>query len=203
MKFNILITLLFTTLINMYASDTTKPQSLYRFDGGSHFSKPRNLLSRILRTPDTLKWVSHFDKTCCYYINDEHGKMHVDQWDYNKLVGITFTPFNPLSNTAMVGWRHNPKTKLFELVAYWHVGDKRFFNEKKFLTVKPDEMFEIEISINKPKKEVTICLKTQKDQLNETKTYQNIPLLSSLIQPYFGGTSRAPNAMYLFVERVK
>ena len=202
MKLLLLLTLIVFLPIKIWANDTIKLEEKYRFDKGSHFSKPRNLFSRGIELPDTLRWSCRFDKSCCYYINDENGKMQEDQWDYNKLTGITFSPLNPLNNTAMVGWRHNPQTSLFELVPYWHVSKKRFFKDNPFLTVKPDENFIVEIITNKLKKEVTILIKTKKNTLKETKSFEKIPDNASLIHPYFGGTSRAPSAMELYLKRL-
>ena len=187
----------------IWANDTIKLEEKYRFEKGSHFSKPRNLFSRSIELPDTLRWSCRFDKSCYYYINDENGKMQEDQWDYNKLTGITFSPLNPLNNTAMVGWRHNPQSSLVELVPYWHVNKERFFKEKPFLTVQPNENFIVEFIADKIKKEVTILIKTKNNTLKETKIYENIRNNASLIHPYFGGTSRAPNPMELYLKRLR
>ena len=119
MKLLLLLTLIVFLPIKIWANDTIKLEEKYRFDKGSHFSKPRNLFSRSIELPDTLRWSCRFDKSCCYFMNDETGKTLEDQWDFNKLTGITFSPFNPFNNTAMVGWRHNPQTLLFELIPYF------------------------------------------------------------------------------------
>ncbi len=203
MKLPILFIFIAFLPIKTWANDTIKLEQIYRFDKGSHFSKPRNLFSRGIELPDTLRWLCRFDKSCCYYINDEKGKMQEDQWDYNKLTGITFSPFNPFNNTAMVGWRHNPQTLLFEMIPYWHVSKKRFFKDDPHLTVQPDENFIVEFITNKLKKEVTIVIKTKKNTLKETKSFEKIPDNASLIHPYFGGTSRAPCAMELYLKRLK
>lgn len=176
---------------------------IYTFEKKAHFSKPRNLLKRNIKVADTLRWESSFEPSCCYFITDKNGKMDVDQWDYNKLTGIAFNNFNPLANTAMIGWRHNPNTELIELTPYWHVQKQRFFNEKQFLTVQPNERFIVEIITNKEKKEVEICIKTSKDILKDTKTFKAIPKTATLIQPYFGGTSKAPCDMKLYLKRLK
>ena len=203
MKLPILFIFIAFLPIKIWAIDTIKLEQIYRFDKGSHFSKPRNLFSRSIELPDTLRWLCRFDKSCCYFMNDENGKTLEDQWDYNKLTGITFTPLNPLNNTAMVGWRHNPQTLLFELIPYWHVSKKRFFKDDPHLTVQPDENFIVEFITNKLKKEVTIVIKTKKNTLKETKSFEKIPDNASLIHPYFGGTSRAPCTMELYLKRLK
>jgi hypothetical protein len=203
MKFIFLTVFSLAFSIKIIASDTTKLKNVFRFSKNAHFSKPRNLLSRTIEVLDTLRWEARFDKSCCYIINDENGKMDVDQWDYNKLTGVAFNRLNPMANTAMVGWRHNPDTRLIELTPYWHVQKNRFFNEKAFLTVAPYERFMVEIITNRDKNEVEIKIKTKKNTLKDSKTFETIPTNATLINPYFGGTSRAPCDMHLFLKRLK
>lgn len=187
----------------VWTNDSQNGMVKYRFDKGSHFSKPRNFFTRGILLPDTLRWLCRFDASCCYHITQENGKLHIDQWDYNKLMGITFSPWNPHKNTAMVGWRHNPRSGLLELIPYWHVSNKRFFNEKPYLTVEPFETFTVEMVADKMKKEVTILIKTEKYMLKDSKVFENVPNRASLINPYFGGTSRAPSVMDLYLMRLE
>ena len=193
----------FYTVFDLKGSDTTRLKDNFKFGKNSHFSRPHGLLNRLERTPDTLLWFCRFNETCCYFINDKNGKMHVDQWDYNKLTGFTFTPLNPQGNTAMIGWRHNPHTKLIELVPYWHINKKRIYKENPHLTVQPNEFFTVEMVIDKASKKVKISIKTAQNVLNETQTFNKIPKQLSLIHPYFGGTSRSPCAMSLLLKRQK
>lgn len=183
--------------------DTSKRKNIFHLKKGSHFSNPRGLLSRRLTLPDTIKWQCRLDTSCRYIMQLKNGKLHEDQWDFNKLTGITFTPYYPQGNTAMVGWRYNPKTTVFELVPYWHLGYKRIFNEKSFITVKVDELFTIEMISNFKEKQVTTVIKTPNEQLKDTKVFHRIPKRASLIHPYFGGTSLAPKEMFVFCKRVK
>ncbi len=203
MKFFFLTVFSLTFSLEIIASDTTKLKNVFRFSKNAHFSKPRNLLSRSIEVLDTLRWEASFDRSCCYIINDENGKMDVDQWDYNKLTGVAFNSLNPMANTAMVGWRHNPNTHLIELTPYWHVQKKRFFSEKAFLTVAPDERFMVEIITNRDKNEVEIRIKAKKKTLKDSKNFETIPTNATLIHPYFGGTSRAPCDMQLFLKKLK
>jgi hypothetical protein len=183
--------------------DTTKRKHIFHLKKGSHFSNPRGLLSRRLTLLDSLKWQCRLDSSCRYIMLLKNGKLHEDQWDYNKLTGITFTPYYPQGNTAMVGWRYNPKTTVFELVPYWHLDYKRIFNEKPFVSVTIDELFTVEMITNFNKKQVTTVIKTLKGQLSDTKAFHRIPKRASLIHPYFGGTSLAPKEMFVYCKRVK
>ena len=46
-------------------------------------------------------------------------------------------------------------------------------------------------------------IKTKKNILKETKAFDKLPDSASLIHPYFGGTSRAPCAMELYLKRLR
>jgi hypothetical protein len=173
----------------------------YHFDKGDHFSSPRNLFSRLKKRPDTITWQCRFDTSCCYLMLDKNGKYLEDQWDLNKLVGISFHYFNPHINTAMVGWRHNPEKHVIELVPYWHLDGKRYFRETDFIEILPNETFEVMIISDKKQKKVTTIIKTQKGIFSEMKTINKIGKRVVFIHPYFGGTSRAPSAMTVFCER--
>jgi hypothetical protein len=199
---NICLFVAFLPILPLNASDTTRPKHIFIFEKNSHFSSPRNLFSRFIKKPDTLQWLCRFDKTCCYNMPLTNGQYHEDQWDYNKLTGFTFTPSNPLNTTAMVGWRYNPNTHVFELVPYWHIHKKRLFDEKRFVTALPDEDIHITMIPNFEKNEVTVIIKTQKGVLTDTQKFKELAQRVSIIQPYFGGTSRAPNAMHLYCERL-
>jgi hypothetical protein len=174
----------------------------YHFDKGDHFSTPRNLFSRLKKRPDTIVWQCRFDTSCCYLMLDKNGKYLEDQWDLNKLVGISFHYFNPHINTAMVGWRHNPEKHLIELVPYWHLDGKRYFRETDFVEILPNETFDVTIISDKKQKQVTTIIKTQKGIFSETKTIRKIGKRVVLINPYFGGTSPAPCIMTVFCERL-
>ncbi len=197
---NICLLLALLPIIPLYASDTTRSKHTFIFEKNSHFSKPRNLFSRFINKPDTLKWLCRFDTSSCYSMPLSNGQYHEDQWDYNKLTGITFTPTNPLHTTAMVGWRYNPYTHVFELVSYWHIHKKRIFDEKRFVTAQPNEDIYVTMVTNFEKNEVTIIIETKTGTLTETQKFKKLAQRVSIIQPYFGGTSRAPNTMWLYCE---
>jgi hypothetical protein len=199
---SICIFLALLPIFSLYANDTTRPKHIFVFKKNSHFSTPRNIFSRFIKKPDTLKWLCRFDKTCCYTMPLGNGQYHEDQWDYNKLTGFTFTPTNPLNTTAMVGWRYNPNTRVFELVPYWHIHKTRLFDEKRFVTALHDEDIHITMIPNFEKNEVTIIIKTQNGVLTDTQKFKKLAQRGSIIQPYFGGTSSAPNDMHLYCEKL-
>jgi hypothetical protein len=184
-------------------SDTTKKEHFFRISKGAHFFKPRNLTSRLINTPDTLVWQCRFDTSCNYIMLNADGSLHVDQWDFNKIAGIAFNLLNPMANTAMVGWRFNPDKHWFELLPYWHVGKKRFYDEKNLFIIRENQTFTITTIINKNNKAITIELSYDGLKLTESKIFDTLPNTAALIHPYFGGTSPAPKSMRLMCTIVK
>ncbi len=203
LAFSLLVFIVFSSKNECFSQkETPKTLAVYNFDKGGHFSKPRQLFARMTARVDTFTWICRFDTSCCYFMRTEKGDFHEDQWDFNKLCGISFNFFNPHINTAMVGWRHHPKKNCFELVPYWHLNRRRYFREKDLIEVAPDETFEVKMITNEAKKEVTTIVKTRKGSFSETQTMGSMGDRVTLINPYFGGTSPAPRAMRLFCERV-
>lgn len=200
MKGRLTLSFICCFIFKILAQDTVKTNYTFRFNHGTHFSKPRNLLKRSVQVRDTLRWESSFDTSCYYTIKDKKGQLDIDQWDFNKLTGISFNTFNPLANTAMIGWRYNPNTHYIELLPYWHIQKKRFFEEAKVINVLANEIFIVEIVTKRLKNEVEIIIKTPQGTLKESQIFQNIPTQATLIQPYFGGTSPAPSAMQLYLR---
>ena len=199
-----LLAIVFCVSINiLHASDTTKLSLKHTFSKGSHFSKPRGLFSRLIRKPDTLRWECSFDSSCQYKMTTPNGSLDDDQWDYNKLTGVSFSVFSPHINTAMVGWRFNPKTFNFELVPYWHISHKRFFKENPFVSVLANESFTVEMQMDYVKKRVKTIIKSGKNELVETQQFAKLPKQAVLIHPYFGGNKTAPKAMFLLCKRMK
>ena len=57
-----------------------------------------NTIHQLAAACNKYKGIAFMDKDG-NIINDENGKMDVDQWDYNKLTGIAFNSLNPMANT--------------------------------------------------------------------------------------------------------
>jgi hypothetical protein len=127
----------------------------------------------------------------------------VDQYDWNKLTGISFNFFHPDQNALMVGWRYNVADNDFEIAPYYNVD---------FARILPNE------NPNDPNNEVIKVPIGQSfnfavDYSGITLTYGNqtvfkpIPadlptnqLTAFRIQPWFGGTSLPPNRLSLYLK---
>ena len=196
--------MLLSWTIALYAHDTIpNPQTKWVFKKGRHHSN--HLMSeRFVSKPEILRWCARFDADSRYVLRDKNGKIDIDQYDWLKLHGMTFTPLRPMYSTAMVGWRYNVEKDSFELNAYFHESGQRFFNEK-FIRVAPNETFETEIRLDDTTKTITVSVITRRGVLSETRAYpyKRFPSKVFLIHPFFGGTSAAPHKVSLFSELIK
>ena len=65
--------------------------------------------------------VYHYAIVTKFRVNSRAPEIYdLDQWDWNKLIGIKKNFFQPRKNSVMVGWRYNPVNDCVEFVPYWH-----------------------------------------------------------------------------------
>lgn len=87
-------------------------QTIYK---GTHFTIPNNFGFFIQRVSGS----ATFTPNTTYDLGDS------DQWDWNKLTGIAFTPLEPDRDSVMVGWRYNLETQMFEIAPFYNVNKVR------------------------------------------------------------------------------
>ena len=103
---------------------------------GTHFAIPNNGGYFITQTVGT----GTFTTNSAYDLKD------VDQFDWNKFTGITFTPLEPDRNSAMVGWRYNLTTQEFEIGPYYNLDKARLSpNANEVISVPAGETFEFDV----------------------------------------------------------
>jgi hypothetical protein len=103
---------------------------------GTHFAIPNNGGYFITRTVGT----GTFTTNSAYDLKD------VDQFDWNKFTGITFTPLEPDYNAAMVGWRYNLTTQEFEIGPYYNLDKARLSpNANEVISVPAGETFQFNV----------------------------------------------------------
>ena len=103
---------------------------------GTHFAIPNNGGYFITQTVGT----GTFTTNSAYDLKD------VDQFDWNKFTGITFTPLEPDYNAAMVGWRYNLTTQEFEIGPYYNLDKARLSpNANEVISVPAGETFEFDV----------------------------------------------------------
>ena len=86
------------------------------------FSLP--YLYRRWKNKKMFVWEVVFTDSCRYHLNPKN-----EQDDWNKLCGIKYWFFSPRYNTAMIGWRYNPKTDRIEFCAYYHIDGSTEFTD--------------------------------------------------------------------------
>jgi hypothetical protein len=162
------------------------------------------LNERFVSKPTRLRWRVRLGADARYVLRDKNGKIDVDQFDWLKLHGITFTPLRTMRNTAMIGWRYNVEKDSFDLNAYFHQNGERFFNDV-CIRVGTNEVFETEIKLDYAAKNITVSVITPRGRLTETRPYRvkRFPNRVFFIHPFFGGTTKAPHKISLYSERIK
>ncbi|MEX0581502.1 MAG: hypothetical protein WD228_10430 [Mycobacterium sp.] len=103
---------------------------------GTHFAIPNSTGLFVKETVGTGTFIT----------NSAYDLQDVDQFDWNKFTGITFTPLEPDRNAAMVGWRYNLSTQEFEVGPYYNVDKARISpNPNEVITVPVGETFQFDV----------------------------------------------------------
>lgn len=120
-----------------------------------------------------------------------------DQFDWNKVTGISFNPIRPDWNSLMVAWRYNVKSKLFEVSAFFNRSGER-------LTAEVMKTRYFKIGVNKPVEfevdysGVSLRISNPESITGEETIYVRNPgvktsyLTSFTNNPWFGGNRPAP-----------
>ncbi|MCV7343237.1 hypothetical protein [Mycolicibacterium rhodesiae] len=115
-----------------------------------------------------------------------------DQYDWNKLTGISFTLLRPDTDAIMVAWRYNVTTQMFEVGPYYNVDTARIMpTASEIVSVPVGQTF----TFTADYQGITV-------QYGDTLVYKPIPeglhpnqLSAFRINSWFGGTSRAPKTI--------
>lgn len=161
---------------------------LYTIQQGAHyannrFPKPTN--SRVLR------FTACFIKDC-WYDTEKHGT-HI-----NKLYGFSTDVLN--NSSIRVGWRPAKEEGMIELYSYLHYRGKYVRSEhlKDDLigTVSVNEIVYIGIHSDPGAVQFVVKGTTSKKFFYPV----SVPCLGWMMYPYFGGTSTAPQTMYIQID---
>lgn len=121
----------------------------------------------------------------------------VDQYDWLKLTGITFTPWRPDTDAIMVAWRYNLDTEMFEIGPYYNSDLARIMpTEDQIISVPPDGEFDFSLDYNG----ITLTY-------GDKTVFKGLPesLHPSIwtavrINGWFGGTSPAPRTISYYLH---
>lgn len=136
-----------------------------------------------------------FGTNCLYDFND------VDDWDINKLVGVS-TSYHHHVQSARIGWRCIDN-KTIELLAYCYNKRERIggFDDYILGVVKPGEEFYCSITVE-ANKFVLIFNKGIEYKKIELNKDDNSWKFKYFLFPFFGGNNPAPHDMDIFVDEV-
>ena len=168
---------------------------------GNHFSTPRTF--KLLTGPNNkeYQWVVALDDSCVYSFKDlDKGTVAENQWDWNKLVGLSLFDFIPNDkNSIRVGWRYNPTTQKIELGAYMHLDSKIIFSDPITLNIEPNELVRVSIKTYTDKWVVNIISLDSKVEMTYTQTLNKAKHFNFAYenQFYFGGQEVAPHDMHI------
>ena len=161
------------------------------------------------------KWTFKFTEESVYDLTNTSAPE--DQYDWNKTCGVTWSFLDNKLHTFMVSHRWNLNKRVMEIAPYihnngskeWVGGGGSYYDSQDNLTVKglPFDLIK-EVNLGD---EVTVELIVNNDKtllikINGGLWYwynrpmKGIGLLSKSINPYFGGSSTAPEKVSWFVE---
>jgi hypothetical protein len=144
------------------------------------------------------KKISHnvfFNNNCEYNLDG------IDQFDINKLFGMSFGFHH--KNSARFGWRWSEENQSMEILAYVYRNGERVkeWDENiKICNLKPFESAEMSIDVKDDNFVFTV------KKLNPYSTYTtkikhgNLKLWGYYLNPYFGGNRESPHDMTIMLS---
>jgi len=94
-------------------------------------------------------WVTKESGDATFTADSAYDLKDADQYDWNKLSGITFTPWRPDRNSSMVVWRYNLQNGTYEIGPFFNVDFAFVFpTEDQIITVPADQTFSYSVDYN-------------------------------------------------------
>ena len=122
-----------------------------------------------------------------------------DQYDWNKLFGVSFGLFGIHKDSVRFVWRYNPVTDAIEIGAYWYKNSERNFYYMCALDL--NEKYTFKMEIDNDNGYVRFCVLEDKYiKLSEFNLYIDPETLNKRKYQcgvYFGGNRRAPHRIEL------
>jgi hypothetical protein len=154
---------------------------------GTHFAIPNSAGLFVKETVGT----GTFTTNSAYDLQD------VDQFDWNKFTGITFTPLEPDRNAAMVGWRYNLSTQEFEIGPYYNVDKARISpNDNQIIRVPVGETFHFDVNYAG----ITLTYEDQRVEKPYPPGLTANVWTAARVSGWFGGNEVAPRTVSYFLR---
>lgn len=161
-------------------------QTLITIFKGTNFSLPQRLWP----------WVKQVNGDATFTDKTVYDLNNVDQYDWNKLTGISFTPWRTDTDAIMVAWRYNVQTQEFEIGPYFNVATARIMpSPSEIISVPIGQTFDFAVDYQGIKL-----------TYGDTTVYKPTPadlhpncLTAFRISSWFGGTSVAPKTISFYL----
>lgn len=172
----------------------TKTMKKYSCRQGSHVFSPSVSLNIDLGEK-LWGWLIQFDESCIYDHHDD------DQYDFNKVGGVSFRLLDNLDISSLFGWRWNIEKGVMEINVYNHISGRRDIGpvgmnlsvgEKAYLWL------EIDFSLGN----VTHRMMKEETVYSLTTAFPKIPKFNREIGAWFGGNKTAPHDMVIYKEKI-
>lgn len=190
-------TTLAPTATPVTAATATAPRAFPRVDRrgrlitiykGTHFVVPNRWAL----------WVTKDSGGATFTANSAYDLKDADQLDWNKLAGITFTPWRPDRNSSMVVWRYNIQNGTYEVGPFFNVDFRYVFpTEDEIITVPVDQTFTYSVDydgISVTYGDRTVSKSTPADLKPNFWT-------SARVTGWFGGSEVAPRTISYYQIR--
>lgn len=142
-------------------------------------------------------WLTETSGDATFTSDSAYDLQDADQYDWNKLAGITFTPWRPERNAAMVVWRYNLDTREYEVGPFF---------DNDFAYVFPSDAEVISVPVDQ-------TFRWTVDYTGITVTYGDTTVVkpyppgltpkfwtSAKVTGWFGGSERAPRTLSYYVH---
>jgi len=143
-------------------------------------------------------WVTKDSGGATFTANSAYDLKGVDQLDWNKLAGITFTPWRPDRNSSMVVWRYNLQDGTYEVGPFFNVDFRYVFpTEDEIITVPVNQTFTYSVGydgISVTYGDRTVSKSTPADLKPNFWT-------SARVTGWFGGSEVAPRTISYYQIR--
>ena len=137
-------------------------------------------------------WVTKETGDATFTADSAYDLKDEDQYDWNKLAGITFTPWRPDRNSSMVVWRYNLQNGMYEVGPFFNVDFNYVFpDDDQIITVPADQMFSYTVDydgISVSYGDITVHKSTPVDLKPNFWT-------SARVTGWFGGSEVAPRTV--------
>jgi hypothetical protein len=153
----------------------------YTIEKNRHFSLPRTPKFLVRKVEGTFS-----------FTNSVYNLVGDDQYDWNKLTGISFNPLQPDQNAIMIGWRWNKTTEKFEVGPYYNIDGSNVAPDHIFTSFSENQKIKFKITYDT----VIIGSIQYKVPDNLNTRYWS----SFRIQPFFGGNKPAPETLILELD---